>query len=78
MRSSVRIKIEVVMARISAALAVLTLAVPAWLEEVFGLDPDGGTGETEWSIVAAFAAVSAVLFLVAFVERRRAAKRLAG
>jgi hypothetical protein len=43
----------------------------SWIEALFGLDPDGGGGATEWSIVAALFAAS-VLLTVAAVRDRRA------
>jgi hypothetical protein len=36
-------------------LLVLTLAWPEWIEEAFGVDPDGGSGALEWALVIVFA-----------------------
>jgi hypothetical protein len=32
---------------VSSSLAVLTLLVPTWIERLFGVDPDGGSGAVE-------------------------------
>jgi hypothetical protein len=63
-RLRVRLRIEVVLAVISAALCVLTLVFPVWIEELTGLEPDAGSGALEWVIAGVFlvaAVVSAVL-----------------
>jgi hypothetical protein len=63
-RLRVRLRIEVVLAVISAALCVLTLVFPEWIEELTGLEPDAGSGALEWTIAGVFlvaAVVSAVL-----------------
>jgi hypothetical protein len=39
-----RLRIEVVLAVISAVLCVLTLVFPEWIEELTGLEPDAGSG----------------------------------
>jgi hypothetical protein len=51
-------------------LATLTLVVPDWLE-AFGPDPDGHSGAAEWLIALAFAALGAILALLAYRDRRR-------
>jgi ABC-type thiamin/hydroxymethylpyrimidine transport system permease subunit len=59
-----RLRIEVVLAVISAVLGVLTLVFPQWIEELTRLEPDAGSGALEWIIAGIFllaAAVSAVL-----------------
>jgi hypothetical protein len=51
---------QIVATVLCAILLVLTLAVPQWIEILFGVEPDGGSGETEWGIVLTLAAVTAV------------------
>jgi hypothetical protein len=68
-----RMRIEVVLAVISAALCVLTLVFPEWIEELTGLEPDAGSGALEWIISGVFL-VSAV---VSAVLARRDYRRLA-
>jgi hypothetical protein len=63
-RLRTRLRIEVVLAVISATLCVLTLVFPEWIEELTGLEPDAGSGALEWIIAGVFfvaAVVSAVL-----------------
>jgi uncharacterized membrane protein (DUF485 family) len=62
-----RLKVGMAMyalAVVSAVLAVITAFSPTWLETTLGMSPDGGSGETEWGIVVAFA-VAAVACAVA-------------
>lgn len=59
-----RLCVEVVLAVTSAVLCVLTLAFPAWIEELTGLEPDADSGALEWIIAGIFliaAVASAVL-----------------
>ena len=58
LHSAAKLSLWLMIAVVSAALAVVTAVIPHWLESVFGLDPDGGNGSSEWLIVAAAAAVS--------------------
>ena len=56
-----------VLAAISLSLAVVSLINPTWLERTFEVSPDGGSGETEWVIVAVCAIAAGVL---AYAGRR--------
>jgi hypothetical protein len=56
---------------VSAALLLVTLAWPDWLELVLHIDPDGGNGTVEWAIVALFALVALAGFALARAEWRR-------
>jgi hypothetical protein len=42
----VRFRIEAVITILLAALAIITLIWPDWIEITLGADPDGGSGET--------------------------------
>jgi ABC-type thiamin/hydroxymethylpyrimidine transport system permease subunit len=68
-----RLRIEVVLAVISAALCVLTLVFPEWIEALTGLEPDAGSGELEWVISGIFLAAAVVSALLANRDRRRLA-----
>lgn len=66
----VRYVLELACALVCAVLAVLTLAVHDWIEVVFGVHPDGGSGLVEVAIVAALFVVSAALAADVFRLRR--------
>ena len=66
----IRFWIEVALAVIAAALAVLTLITREWIELLFGVDPDQGSGALEWAIVIALFVASIVLALVARWDRK--------
>jgi hypothetical protein len=68
-----RLRVEVALAVISAALCVLTFAFPEWIEESTGLEPDAGSGALEWIIAGVFLAAA----LVSAVLARRDYRRLA-
>lgn len=72
----VKARIEMGLGSLSILLAVLTMVWPTWIEGLFGVDPDGGTGETEWGIVAVFALAAVALFVVARLHYSHA-RRLA-
>ena len=56
----VRVIVEFVLAAVFFVLAVVTGVNPEWIEEVFGTDPDSGSGALEWVIVAAFGVLAVV------------------
>jgi hypothetical protein len=57
--------IESGLAALFAALAILTAVVPDWIEAVFGVDPDHGTGYLEWLIVVVAGLIAIVVALAA-------------
>ncbi len=59
--------VEVGLAIVTGALLVLTIITREWIEIIFGVDPDGGSGALEWAIVAGLA----VLTLASTVTARR-------
>ena len=65
-----RFWIEAGLAALSAILFVLTLSVPDWIEAVFGVDPDRGSGSLEWVFVAGFVLTTALFSLLARREWR--------
>ena len=68
-----RYRLCVIFAVVSAFLTVLAVVVPMWIEELTGLEPDGGTGELEWLLALVPGACSIVLGLLAFRTRRKLA-----
>jgi hypothetical protein len=43
--------LEVVLSVTTAGLGLVTAVWPAWIENVFGVDPDHGSGALEWVVV---------------------------
>jgi H+/Cl- antiporter ClcA len=60
-----RARIEAGLAIVATVLTIVTLLWPTWIESLTGLEPDAGTGETEWWLAFVFAAIAAVLVLLA-------------
>ena len=59
-----RARIEVVLAAILGMATILTAVWPAWIEGLFGFDPDGGNGTAErWIVVVLAVATIAVAAL---------------
>jgi hypothetical protein len=69
--------VEVVCSAVAALLGVLTAIVPDWIEEVFHVDPDAGSGALEWGIVLALLAVAITLGQSARREHARAQRQRA-
>lgn len=67
-----RFWVESVAAGLCTFLFVVTFVWHDWLELVFGIDPDGGSGAVEWLIVRVTAALALTCSLLARVEWRRA------
>jgi hypothetical protein len=55
----------------SGLLAVVTVIWPDWIERVFGIEPDQGSGALEWLMVAVLFTVSICFGLAARLEWRR-------
>ena len=64
---------EVTLAVVSALLLLLTLIRKDWIEVVFGIEPDKGSGAFEWFLVIGFATVTVAFTALARAEWRRAA-----
>jgi hypothetical protein len=62
-----RFWLEVASSSVSALLAGLTLMWPSWIEFIFHVDPDRGSGLLEWFIVVISLMVS---LCVAALARR--------
>jgi hypothetical protein len=54
-------RIQVGLAAVAAALAVLSAVLPEWIEALFGVEPDAGNGAAEWAIVLGLLVVAVVL-----------------
>jgi hypothetical protein len=67
-----RFWVEAALATVTALFTVVTLFSHEWIEIVFGVDPDGGSGLLEWAIVFAMAAGTLLFALLARAEWRRA------
>ena len=70
-KARVRFWIEVILAIVTAALLLLTLISREWIEEVFGVEPDAGSGGLEWGIVIALAVATVAFSLLARAEWKR-------
>lgn len=66
----IRYRFELLLAVVSGIALVLTLAVPDWIEEVFGVDPDGGSGAVEWGIAVGLLMCTVALTLLTRRDRR--------
>ena len=67
-----RFWIEAGLAVISVVLLVATLISREWIEVVFGVDPDRGSGSLEWVVVGIATLLAVVSSVIARAEWRRA------
>jgi hypothetical protein len=68
-----RLRVEAALAAISAALFVLALVFPTWIEAATGLEPDAGSGALELVVSGALLLVAIGSALLARRDRRRLA-----
>lgn len=66
-----RFWLEIVLGSLSGALFLVTLIWRDWIELLFDVDPDAGSGAVEWLIVAVTALVTVLCALGARIEWRR-------
>jgi hypothetical protein len=66
-----RFWLEVLLAVLTGAAAIATIIWPAWIELVFGAEPDEGSGTVELAITVTIAIVSVFLSAAAGTEWRR-------
>jgi MYXO-CTERM domain-containing protein len=63
-------RFEMILSAIFAVLAVVTAIWPAWIESATRLEPDAGSGHTEWAIVGFFAILALAAALLARRQHR--------
>jgi hypothetical protein len=63
--------VRLALAAASAVLLVVTMAWPDWIELVFRLDPDHGSGWLEWAIVVVAFALTVTFSMGARHQWRR-------
>jgi hypothetical protein len=68
-----RFWIEAALAALTAIMTVVTLISREWIEFLFHVDPDGGSGLLEWVLVLALAAATLLFSLLARAEWRQTA-----
>ena len=72
---SVRFWVESGLAVLSVILLLATLLWKDWIEIVFDVDPDAGSGALEWAIVIVAAVLTVVFSALARSEWRRLTAR---
>jgi hypothetical protein len=72
MQVRARFWLEAVLAALTTVLFLVTLLSRDWIERIFHVEPDAGSGTMEWLIVAVLFVVSLALIVAARTEWRRA------
>jgi hypothetical protein len=65
-----RFWIEAALAGLTGILLIVTLVWKDWIEIVFGVEPDVGSGELEWLIAFGFLLATVIFSLAATWEYR--------
>jgi hypothetical protein len=71
-----RFWIATTMAALTGFLSIATMIRPQWIESVFAVSPDGGSGSLEWLIVLLLWFVTIAFFFTAYREWRVARSAL--
>lgn len=71
MQPKTRLALEIALAVVFAAIFIATAFWPDWIELAFGANPDEGSGEFEWAIVAISGLLAVASIVVARMEWRR-------
>ena len=66
-----RFWLEAILAALTTGLFVLTLVSRDWIERIFHVEPDEGSGALEWLIVAVLLVASIAFIAAARTEWRR-------
>lgn len=79
MKNALRLRfwLEAGFGTVTAMLFLVTLVWRDWIEILFNVDPDEGSGLLEWSIVGALLMATIILFVLARYEWRKAQATLA-
>ena len=72
-----RFWIELILAVANIALLALTIVWTEWIEVVFHVDPDAGSGELEWVIVGVTLVLTVACSMLARLEWQRASIQVA-
>jgi hypothetical protein len=70
-KARTRFWIELALAVGSALLVALTLVSREWIEVIFGVDPDGGSGALEWAVVGTLLLASLTFSILARADWKR-------
>jgi hypothetical protein len=72
-RLRTRFWVEAGFATLSLIFAVITLFWTEWIEFIFHVDPDGGSGALEWAFTFGLLAIAIIIAVVARSEWRHTA-----
>ncbi len=70
--------VEALLALGNAILLVMTLLWKDWIEIVFDVDPDAGSGALEWAIVGVTLLLTIVFLFLARAEWRKSSTQVGG
>ena len=65
-----RLRIETALAAVAAALAILTVVFPSWIEAFTGVDPDAGSGAAESMLAGSLLLLALAAGVLARRDRR--------